>query len=472
MRIDRQKRPNMPIVAIALVLIGLIPLCAAADSFDGGDGFDAPSVSSPSSVEPAQGQMRIARSLLTVDQLFHETSDPRFPQTTIARASIARDLDRSRFPFKLISHEFAQETAPAPGTILSAPPADDFQPYDDLPTSLPAADNGYGRYPIDDCDCNNGRDCDNCDRRGRLIKQDCFHEVENWSPIAQFFGFGCHQDPCATDDLGIGHERVMFAPFEIDPTQPTNFAMVRYDTGFGLMTPNRAEYFWSKPGKGPSAPPNSIDYQDLRFVSEVGTDSASVQTELPVRFLESYSGQSTSGMGDMKIATKLRLLNGKKWQLTQIFRTYINTGSASKGVGAGHVSLEPGLLGRFEINKSTYVHGQAKYWIPIAADTGFAGNVLNYGVGISHVLYETNNFAIIPDLEMVNYNFLMGSKTFNGFDVNSSGEVAYNVIPGARVVFGPKGDLGLFELGVSNMIGIGPNRYVDNLLRVDFKFIY
>ena len=267
----------------------------------------------------------------------------------------------------------------------------------------------------------------------------------------------------------------MFAPIEIDASQPTNFTMIRWDSGFGLQTPDRAEYFWSMPGKGPALSPfypNSINYQELRFVNEVGNQVMSVQTEIPLRFLEPFSGASNSGIGDMKIATKARLINGKRFQVTQIFRTYIPIGSSTNGMGTGHVSLEPGALVRYELRPNTYVHTQVKYWIPIAADVGFASNVLTTGVGISHVLYESNNFSIIPDVEFVNYDFLNGEKTFNAITVSSGGENAYNIVTGARFVIGPKGDLGLFEFGVSNTTGVGKDRYVNDLLRFDFKFIY
>jgi hypothetical protein len=123
------------------------------------------------------------------------------------------------------------------------------------------------------------------------------------------------------------------------------------------------------------------------------------------------------------------------------------------------------------------VHGQVKFWIPIAADTGFASDVLTYGVGVSHILYETDHFSIIPNLEMVNFDFLSGQKTvgntstFPGQIVNANNDTSINLIPGARFVMGPKGDLGLFEFGISNMIGMG-DRYLNNMWRLEFKFIY
>ena len=296
---------------------------------------------------------------------------------------------------------------------------------------------------------------------------DCCYGVQNWSPLLRRLGV----DATGCEEPGIGHERVMFAPFEIDPTQPTNYWLVRYDSGFGLRTPDRAEYFWSKPGKAPAMSRDQINFQDLRFINETGSDSFSVITEIPVRFIDADSLHSTSGIGDMKVATKLRLINGQKWQVTQILRTYINTGSARKGVGAGHLSLEPGLLARYELSPDTYLHSECKLWVPIAGDPVFSGNVLRSGLGISHVLYETDRFAIIPNLEMVNFTYLTGQKTVGTRSPRVNGEAAINLMPGARFVFGPKGDLGLFELGVSGLVGLG-DEYVNQMFRVDFKLSY
>lgn len=404
-------------------------------------------------------EFNFIQPLREIDGVFSANGDlivtrPKGPKTQGFRRSDANSRIR----------QISGEIPPVPEE-LSAEPAVPPQIVGDLSSPLVPVPNYVESPP-----------CDNCEPVfGGVVKENCCHEVSNWSPILKFFGFGGDSDSNLSSDFGIGHERVMFAPFEIDASQPTNFTMIRWDSGFGLQTPDRAEYFWSMPGRGPALSPfypNAINYQELRFVNEVGNQVMSVQTEIPLRLLEPFTGSSNSGIGDMKIATKARLINGKRFQVTQIFRTYIPIGSATNGMGTGHVSLEPGALVRYELRPNTYVHTQVKYWIPIAADVGFASNVLTTGVGISHVLYESNNFSIIPDVEFVNYDFLSGEKTFNAITVSSGGENAYNIVTGARFVIGPKGDLGLFEFGVSNTTGVGKDRYVDDLLRFDFKFIY
>lgn len=404
-----------------------------------------------------------------VDGIFGNNSDPTFVGSGLRLAP-----SRRRENPDLLFQQIRFEVPPEPYNFEQPPPNPEYDggwrdesatpPYVGNPNpDLMPIQEDYQSTP-----------CETCEPLfGGLVKDDCCYEVSNLSHIARFFGMRRALEANHGFDIGIGHERVVFAPFEIEPTQPTNFMMVRWDSGFGLRTPDRAEYFFSKPGKGPDNgvvnPINSIDYQDLRFITESGTDIMSVQTEIPVRFIEPDSGPSNSGLGDMRVTTKTRLVNGKKWQVTQIFGSYFNTGKSTKGVGTGHISLEPGVLARYELRPDTYIHGEVRYWIPIAGDPGFAGNVLRYGVGISHVFYETNNFAIIPDLEMVNFDFLGGSKTLNGISISSAGETSVNLVTGVRFVFGPKGDLGLFEFGISNRYGTG-DIFVQDLVRLDFKF--
>ena len=59
--------------------------------------------------------------------------------------------------------------------------------------------------------------CDSCEPVFGIIKQNCCHEVENWSPIARFFGIGRERTSDVCSDVGIGHERVVFAPLKSTP---------------------------------------------------------------------------------------------------------------------------------------------------------------------------------------------------------------------------------------------------------------
>jgi hypothetical protein len=274
-------------------------------------------------------------------------------------------------------------------------------------------------------------------------------------------------------DGGIGQERVMLAPFEIDASSPQNQYRFRIDSVWGFPKPDRAELLFAKPGKGPAAEP-SIDFQDLRAMFEVGSPSFSVGTDIPIRILDREFGGNTAGLGDMNVTTKLVLLDGKEIQLTQIFRTYMNTGAASKGLGNGHVSLEPGILARYKWSDNLYWHGQVKYWFPVGSDPAYSGQVLNYGLGWSHVLYENDTFALLDTMEFVAWSVLDGQQ-FDfalGEGVDIDGETALRVFPGLRFVFDHGGDLGVSELGISGSFRTGGDDWFDGMLRLEARWVY
>ena len=144
-----------------------------------------------------------------------------------------------------------------------------------------------------------------------------------------------HRSPY--DDRGLGHERVMMAPFELDITQPENNIRLRLDNAYGFEFPDRAEYFWAAVGgRGPDggdvAAFEQVDYQDVRFMFEVGGPKFSVQTEAPIRFLDGKDDfYNTAGFGDMSVKTKLVMIDGRRWQDTQKFGTYMPTGATGHG---------------------------------------------------------------------------------------------------------------------------------------------
>lgn len=275
---------------------------------------------------------------------------------------------------------------------------------------------------------------------------------------------------------GIGRDRVALAPLEIETTQPNNNLSLRFESVYGLQYPARCEYFWARSsslprGKGPPLPEQAVDYQDIRFRFEAGSAAFSASTEVKIRSLDPVFNANTTGFGDMNIGTKLRLVNGDAWQLSQVFHTYILTGDPGKGLGTGHVSLEPGLLFRYNRNELTYWHGELKFWFPVGADPQQGGDVLKWGLGVSHILYDSDTFAVLPTLELSSLVFLDGLK--NGFptpvDIPIDGEVAINMYPGVRFVV----DRGtLVEWGLGGGFTLGSNGWYNGLLRADMRFAY
>ena len=209
---------------------------------------------------------------------------------------------------------------------------------------------------------------------------------------------------------------------------------------------------------------------------EFGGPKMTVGTEIPIRILDPESqGANTAGLADMNITTKTVLLDGNDIQITQIFRTYMPTGAPTHGLGTGHVSMEPGLLFRVKWDEELYFHGEVKYWFPIAGDPNHSGQVLRYGIGTSHLAYETDSMALIPTMELVAWSVLDGRESNGlpggGFN-NVDGMTIINAIPGMRLVLDRGGDLGLFELGLSSQFAITGPRWYDSLLRLDLRWSF
>lgn len=305
----------------------------------------------------------------------------------------------------------------------------------------------------------------------RIRQRSC----EHCGPLSFLFPHEINPYP----DLGFGTERVAFAPFFIDITQPQRMLRLRFDSVYDMTLPDRAEAFWARPanlpaGKGPPAPEFSVDYQDFAFAWETGTDFFSLTTHVPIRVLDPVNNLNTAGLSDLTTTTKLRLFSGDHWQVTQVMNTHVNTGAVSKGLSTGHVSLEPGVLLRYRVNYATYLHSEIKYWFALGGHPEHSGQILRWGLGASRVLYEHDTFAIIPTLEFVQLSFLDGQKTvfppLAAVDIDS--ENVYNLHPGLRLVADTGHDMGILEFGIASGIELGSVGWWDRMLRVELRWIY
>ncbi len=286
---------------------------------------------------------------------------------------------------------------------------------------------------------------------------------------------------------GIGVENVMNAPFWLDTTQPLQNCRIRADAAADWEFPDRIEYFWAKtPGpKGAQAEfdafggePN-VDYQEVSFYIERGSERLSIGTDLPIRAVDPVVRRNTTGFGDMRVTTKAVLLDGKDWQLTQVFHTHLPTGSFRRGTGNGHVSLEPGVAWRYKWSDVTYIHGDLTYWFPIAADPFHSGQMFNYGIGISHIWIDGDKWALMPTLELNAWTILDGRQTFPfEFDdpTDPRGEIdtlsVLNIHPGLRWVCDTAGDCGVREFGISSGITVTEDHWYEEILRLELRWVF
>lgn len=271
-------------------------------------------------------------------------------------------------------------------------------------------------------------------------------------------------------DKGLGHERVMFAPFVLDTATSLPNSSVTLAASHGLGTPDRLEYFWASPQIGPAAE-SRVDVLDTVIRTEIGNRKAMALASYTMRSLNPERNDNTTGFGDMMVGAKALIVDGKCTQIASIFQTYLKTGPADRGLGTGHMSLEPGVLFRQQLSEMTFFHAEAKYWIPIAGRAGFAGDVLRLGAGVSTIWRESDSHALMPTLEFVTYNFLAGSKTdASGNTVRVNGNFAAEVLPGLRCAFGESA-LGMHEFGVSAGAKLADRDWFDTRLLLQMRLV-
>jgi hypothetical protein len=291
-------------------------------------------------------------------------------------------------------------------------------------------------------------------------------------------GFGrlyCHlynafqcADPCYEPGWVAGANASLF----VDTARPQTMMIFRYDRGINMVFPDRSEFFWAKIGGKKSPPPvASLDYHQFTMYSEAGAGRFSFFTEMPYRAWSADPDSSGAGFADLTLGTKTLMIDTEYVQLTLQTRTTIPTGSAGKGLSAGHVSLEPSLILAGKLTPDTWFQGQIGEWIPIGGDTEGAGAIFNYRASLNHVIARPfADSQFIATLEMVGYCFQDGTYTdptdqVEPFTTVKSGGGNYiGIGPGFRWAMSQKCDFGF---GVN--FAVTQDHFAEQLYRFEFR---
>jgi hypothetical protein len=295
-----------------------------------------------------------------------------------------------------------------------------------------------------------------------------------------------------TPESGIaraGSEAIVSEVGYIDSAIPTTMFRFRADAAFDDNRPDRAEFFYAKCGcfRGTAAAPgpdttalgpgtvgeNHVDYQEFASYLEVALSKRfSAFVELPVRLIELNDNHSEfGGFGDLNFGFKAAAIADCDRYLTFQFRTYVPTGDPFDGLGTGHVSLEPALLGYHRLTDKIAVEAEFRDWIPIGG-SDFAGNVIRYGAGISYEVYSSRGIRVVPIVELVGWTVLsgkeldLGSTAPNGV-VDATGDTIVNAKIGVRTSWGEHSDL---YLGYGR--AITDDVWYKNIVRMEYRFLY
>jgi hypothetical protein len=253
----------------------------------------------------------------------------------------------------------------------------------------------------------------------------------------------------------------------IDDALPASNLRIRFDAASGNTVPDRAEFFYAKcgcyrglavlnpaafdpdaPGPGGGAA-SDIKFQQLYFEGEWQVAPLlSILGQVPLRWLQPQSFipgtgdpfANQSGVGDIRVGAKLAFVDTGTTTASTKVQFYFPSGTASKGLGTDHASVEPALLMWNELSRKVTLESQLGVWLPIggsapvptAGDGHFAGNVLYYGIGPSFTLYESGRTRIAPVVELVGWHVLGGNDT--GGTGDASGTNIVNLKIGGRFV--------------------------------------
>src|SRR5262249_42449923 len=125
---------------------------------------------------------------------------------------------------------------------------------------------------------------------------------------------------------------------------------------------------------------------------------------------EDFNG--ASGIGDLIIGTKTLLLDCELLQFAFGLKTFIPVGNVAKGLGTGHVSLEPELIAALKLSDRLYFQGELAYRFPIGGNQNFAGPMVHYHLGLNYLLWHCGeDIKLIGGVEGEGYYITGGEFT-------------------------------------------------------------
>jgi hypothetical protein len=203
--------------------------------------------------------------------------------------------------------------------------------------------------------------------------------------------------------------------------------------------------------------------------NEVAVERFSIFTEINYLNVEPTLFPAASGFGDMNVGTKSLLLDCELIQFTFQFKTYLPTGNFTKGLGTGHVALEPSLLTAIKITPTTYFQGQTAYWFPTGGTGAFEGPVFHYHLSLNQMLWCCGkDIQLIGTAELNGYDITGGAFTSPGDGLPAGAKTVTNIVsigPGIRLSVCNKVDI-----GVGSAFAISKDRMEEALARVEFRW--
>jgi hypothetical protein len=321
---------------------------------------------------------------------------------------------------------------------------------------LPGCGNGCGGpcYPgRKPCDCC----CDADGRCGRIL--------------CGIYQCICCPDPCYEPRWVALADSAFFA----DAPRPMTQMRFRYDHVWDMPFPDKAEFFWAKiNGKGPHSPisnrgENAASYRDFSIYNEAARGAFGLSVEIPYRQVSPHFFDGASGLADLTIGTKSLLLDCELLQFAFGFKTFIPTGNFTRGLGIGHVSLEPSLLLALKLTPETYLQSELAYRFPLGGTGGFEGPVFHYHCSLNRQLWCCgHDIQLIGTAELNGYEFTGGGYTDPATGLALSAKDVGSILsigPGIRLVICDK-----LDIGAGSAFNLLKDSVGDEWLRVEIRY--
>lgn len=289
---------------------------------------------------------------------------------------------------------------------------------------------------------------------------------------------GCPGGMKPEEEYTIGIERVPFAPLFLESAYTfgkRDVFRLRIDGCYDWENPDRLEYLWAQPSKGPPNGERSVDFQDLKIVMIRSGPKFQIGTEMSFRSIDPQFNADSVGLGDMKISTKTVVKEGTNYHAAHFFETTLPTGYTTRGMGSGHVSMENDLLYSYRVNSRTYLHAQVGYWFGIAASPPVAGQMWHYGFGVTKVLWDhpIQDRALIAMLEFEGWTITDGGEHVLQADNTTTivnpldPESIYNFYPGLRYIINEKATVAL-----GGGLSASKAHWFEQMFRFEFRWMY
>jgi hypothetical protein len=304
--------------------------------------------------------------------------------------------------------------------------------------------------------------------------QSCGPNITAKTRVGRFMQ-GVYSGMCCPDPCYEPHwQPIADASFFAAAPRPMTQTRLRFDRGMGLTRPDLGEFFWARAdgsGLGPPPPAGSLatarlNYSELKLYNEIAHGGFSAIMEFPYRSIDADGQPRMGGFSDMMFGTKSLMLDTELLQWSLIFRTYVPVGVPLRGLGTGHVSIEPALAVAMNFAPETYLQGEIAERVPIGGNSQYSGGVLQYHLSLNHTLFRPQpSMPIIGTFEVSGYTFHEGAYTDPVLGTRFADRTTYlGAGPGLRVFLCNR-----MDFGVGSAISLTDNNLADYLIRSEFR---